>query len=62
MCYCRGADKIAELGQREGELIRRFKPILNTQIPKAEDWRKWENKEVDARAVLERLLQTKREE
>ena len=62
MCYCRGADIIAELGQREGECIRRFKPILNTQIPKAEDWRKWDNKKVDARAVLERLLKTEREE
>ena len=45
-----------EIGRKEGELIRKYRPVLNTQIPKAEDWRKWDVNTVDAREVLKDLL------
>ena len=38
----RYADKLAEIGQKEGEYIRKYAPILNTQIPKEEDWHKFD--------------------
>ena len=28
-----------EIGEKEGEFIRRYLPPLNYQIPKAENWR-----------------------
>ena len=46
-----------EIGQKEGELIRQYRPILNTQIPKAEDWHKWEVNPVNAEEVLKLLLE-----
>lgn len=49
-------DIIEEIGQKEGELIRQYRPLLNTQIPKAEDWRKWDVKKIDAEEVLRLLL------
>ena len=49
-------DIIEEIGQREGELIRQYRPLLNTQIPKAEDWRKWDVKPINAEEVLKMLL------
>ena len=52
----RYADKLAEIGEKEGEYIRRYTPILNTQIPKAENWETWDINEVDARAVLQTIL------
>ena len=45
-----------EIGKKEGELIRKHRPILNTQIPKEEDWHKWDVEEVNAREVLKLLL------
>lgn len=45
-----------EIGEKEGEYIRQYQPILNTQIPKEEDWHSFEVQTVDARAVLEILL------
>lgn len=45
-----------EIGRKEGELIRQYRPVLNTQIPKEEDWRKWEMNTVDASEVLRDLL------
>ena len=50
-------DIIEEIGQKEGELIRQYSPALNTQIPKAEDWHKWEVNKVDAEEVLRLLLE-----
>ena len=52
----RYADKLAEIGQKEGECIRKYAPILNTQIPKEEDWHKFDVNTVDAAEVLKRLL------
>ena len=48
-------DIAEEIGQKEGELIRQYRPLLNTQIPKAENWHKWD---VDKRSTEEimRLL------
>ena len=49
-------DKLAEIGEKEGEYIRKHNPILNTQIPKAEDWGRWDTKTVDAKSILESIL------
>ena len=38
----RYAEKMAEIGEKEGEYIRRYRPILNAQIPKDSDWTKWD--------------------
>lgn len=53
---CRYADKLAEIGEKEGEYIREYKPILNTQIPKAENWERWNINEVDASKILQTIL------
>ena len=45
-----------EIGSKEGELIRQYRPILNTQIPKEKDWRKWKAKKIDSEEVLQLLL------
>ena len=45
-----------EIGSKEGEYIRQYRPVLNTQIPKAEDWHKWETNTVDAAEVLAQFL------
>ena len=50
-------DIIEEIGQKEGELIRQYRPILNTQIPKEENWRQWELNKVDDGEALELLLE-----
>lgn len=46
-----------EIGRKEGELIRQYLPVLNTQIPKEENWHKWDVNAVDAKKVLEKILQ-----
>ena len=45
-----------EIGSKEGEFIRQYLPVLNTQIPKAEDWHKWNTNMVDAAEVLAQFL------
>ena len=45
-----------EIGQKEGEYIRQYRPVLNTQIPREDDWRKFDVCAVDAREVLKDLL------
>ena len=40
-----------EIGQKEGELIRQYRPILNTQIPYEDDWRKFDVVSIDIPAV-----------
>ncbi len=50
------ADKLAEIGEKEGEYIRKHNPILNTQIPKEENWERWDTKSVDAKSILESIL------
>ena len=45
-----------EIGAKEGELIREYLPVLNTQIPKEEDWRKWDVRQLNAREILKEFL------
>lgn len=45
-----------EIGEKEGEMIREYHPILNTQIPKSPNWHTWDVTSVDAREVLKTLL------
>ena len=52
----RYADKLAEIGNKEGKYIRKYNPILNTQIPKEENWERWDTKSVDAKSILESIL------
>ena len=52
----RYAEVEEEIGSKEGEYIRQYRPVLNTQIPKAENWRKWDVNAVDAREVLKKFL------
>ncbi len=47
--------RLAEIGEKEGEYIRKYQPILNTQIPKAEDWSRYDNHEVNAREILQSI-------
>ena len=56
----RKRDILNEIGEKEGEYIRAYRPILNTQIPKEEDWHKWEANAVDARTVLKLFLDDER--
>lgn len=52
----RYSDLVEEIGQKEGELIREYRPVLNTQIPKEADWHKWDVQDVSAEDVLKLLL------
>lgn len=45
-----------EIGEKEGEYIREYKPLLNTQIPKVEDWRLFDIEKVNAKEVLNTLI------
>ena len=42
---------IEEIGRREGELIRQYRPPLNTQIPRKSNWRTWDVKTLNADEV-----------
>ena len=58
--YAKGkryAEKLAEIGEKEGEYIRQYHPILNTQIPKEEDWHKWDTNTLDATKILHDILE-----
>ena len=46
-----------EIGKAEGELIRKHRPPLNTQIPKEEDWRKYEYNPRAVLVTLDQILQ-----
>lgn len=46
-----------EIGNMEGEYIRKYRPVLNTQIPKADNWRSYDVVQVDVRKVLQQLLE-----
>ncbi len=52
----RYADKLAEIGEKEGEYVRKYQPVLNTQIPKEDDWHQFDTQTVNAKTVLESLL------
>ena len=46
-----------ELGEKEGEFIRKLKPVLNTQIPKADNWRNYEINKIADTITLSEILQ-----
>ena len=50
------ANRMAEIGEKEGEYIRQYLPILNTQIPKEEDWHSYDTNQIDAKSVLADIL------
>ena len=45
-----------EIGYMEGVFLRQYRPPLNTQIPKEEDWRKYEMKKITTADDLRQLL------
>lgn len=45
-----------EIGAKEGEYIRLYKPILNTQIPKEDDWHRFDVNAVDAKGIWKFIL------
>lgn len=49
-----------EIGEQEGAYIRKYRPPLNMQIPKEEDWTKWDTVEVDPREVIKLLTEENR--
>ena len=49
-------NRMAEIGEKEGEYIRQYLPILNTQIPKEEDWHSYDTNPIDAKSVLADIL------
>lgn len=51
-------DIVNEIGEKEGELIREYRPLLNAQIPKKENWRKWDIHILDAKEILNQLLKS----
>lgn len=46
-----------ELGEKEGEFIRELKPALNTQIPKADNWRSYDINKAASTITLSEILQ-----
>ena len=46
-----------EIGYMEGVFLRKYRPVLNTQIPKQEDWHKYEVKKIATADELRRLLE-----
>lgn len=44
-----------EIGTKEGEYIREYKPALNTQIPKETDYRKFDVCRVQTKDILKNL-------
>ena len=60
MYYAKSIGKEAieeEIGKAEGEYIRKYKPPLNTQIPKEEDWRKYDYNPRAVIITLDQILQ-----
>ena len=50
--YCAVKD---EIGEKEGEYIRNFKPILNTQIPKENNYNHFDVRRIPVKEILEKL-------
>ena len=44
-----------EIGRKEGELIRKYMPELNAQIPKEDNWRKYEARHIDIDSIIANL-------
>ena len=57
--YATSQDKVnrmEEIGEKEGEYIRMYHPILNTQIPHEDNWRSFDTNTIDAKSVLADIL------
>lgn len=50
-----------EIGQKEGEYIRKYLPPLNHQIPKEENWRQFTKNNLSQSVTLQDILQNKKE-
>ena len=46
-----------EIGEKEGEFIRAEMPVLNKQIPKADNWRNYEINKTASTITLSEILQ-----
>ena len=46
-----------EIGEAEGRFIRQYRPVLNTQIPKEDDWSNYDYNAAAAEITAEQLLQ-----
>jgi len=44
-----------EIGEKEGEYIRKIKPALNTQIPKEENWQHFDVQKINVKDILNSL-------
>ncbi len=58
LCYAKSRNyvkKFVEIGEKEGEYIRKYNPILNTQIPKEENWSHYDVREIDVEKIIEQL-------
>ena len=51
-----------EIGYLEGVYLRQYRPELNTQIPKEEDWHKYEVKQIATEDELRQFLCEKQNE
>ena len=49
------ADKLAEIGSKEGEYIRKYNPVLNAQIPKKDKWKQFDVREVEINEILKQF-------
>ena len=49
-------DDEESLGEAEGEMIRHWRPPLNTCIPKEEDWRHWTVNKIAKTITLDEIL------
>lgn len=48
-------ERLNEIGEKEGEYIRKFKPALNTQIPKEENWQHFDVQKINVKDILNSL-------
>ncbi len=52
---------IEEIGEAEGRFIRQYMPPLNWQIPKKENWRKFDTNPLAKTVTLDEILQSAEE-
>lgn len=58
--YTRGGTEreiYEDIGRKEGELIRKFMPPLNTQVPHEDDWRKHDVKKMDVEQIRKYFIE-----